>query len=298
MLEKLLTEQRNTKTMQLDKMSIHDILQLMNEEDQKVANLVALSIPAIEQAVELVVKSFHNKGRLIYIGAGTSGRLGILDAVECVPTFSTSPSKVQGLIAGGLSAFTQAVEGAEDSEEQGGHDLSEIDLSSKDTVIGIAASGRTPYVIGALKYAKKMGSNCISISCNKNSVISQHAKIAIEVETGSEILTGSTRLKAGTAQKLILNMISTVSMIKIGKVYQNLMVDVKATNAKLVERSKHIIMDATQVDYSTAEQFLIKSNQNVKIAIIMILLKCSYKEAIHKLDLSNGFIRNALSNQN
>ncbi|MFD2616142.1 N-acetylmuramic acid 6-phosphate etherase [Terrilactibacillus laevilacticus] len=294
MLEKLLTEQRNDKTMQLDNMSVIEILQTMNAEDQTVAQNVAKCLSSIEEATYKVVNSLQRNGRLIYVGAGTSGRLGILDAVECVPTFSTSPSMVQGLIAGGMKAFTEAVEGAEDSETQGQFDLREISVSSKDTVIGIAASGRTPYVIGALKYANSVGANCVSISCNKGSEISRYAKVAIEVETGQEVLTGSTRLKAGTAQKLVLNMISTASMIKLGKVYQNLMVDVKATNLKLIERSKHIIMQATNVDYSTAENTLQNANHNVKAAIIMILLTCSYDEARQRLKDSQGFIRGAI----
>ncbi|KQL51180.1 N-acetylmuramic acid 6-phosphate etherase [Heyndrickxia shackletonii] len=294
MLEKLTTEKRNSSTMDLDVMSIHEILEAMNREDVTVPQAVAMELHSIEEAVQNVIQSFQEGGRLIYIGAGTSGRLGILDAVECKPTFGSPSEMVQGFIAGGMKAFTEAVEGAEDNEDLGESDLKSIHVSEKDTVIGIAASGRTPYVIGALKYAGHVGANTVSISCNKNSEISKFANVKIEVETGPEVLTGSTRLKAGTAQKLILNMISTASMIGIGKVYKNLMVDVQSTNYKLVERSKRIIMQAADVDYDTAEKYFEDAQHNVKAAIIMILLQCSYKEALEKLKLSNGFIRKAL----
>lgn len=291
MLDKLTTEKRNDRTMDLDLMSVKEILETMNKEDQTVPLSVAGEIPQIEKAVTKTISSFRQGGRLIYLGAGTSGRLGVLDAVECVPTFGSHPEMVQGLIAGGMKAFTKAVEGAEDDELLGVEDLKSISVNSNDTVIGIAASGRTPYVIGALKYARTQGATTVSISCNKNSEISKYAEIAIEVETGPEVLTGSTRLKAGTAQKLVLNMISTASMIGIGKVYKNLMVDVQSTNKKLVERSKRIIMQAAETDYDTAAEYYEKAGQNVKAAIIMILLNCSYEEAAQKLEESNGFIR-------
>ncbi|MBY6273211.1 MAG: N-acetylmuramic acid 6-phosphate etherase, partial [Bacillaceae bacterium] len=247
MLEQLTTEKRNPNTMDIDQMSIKEILQIMNKEDQSVPIAINKEIDKIESAIQMVIDSFRRGGRLIYIGAGTSGRLGVLDAAECPPTFGTDPAMVQGIIAGGKEAFTRAVEGAEDNEQMGGDDLKAIRLTNLDTVVGIAASGRTPYVIGALKYAKSIGAKTVSISNNKNSIIGTLADVAIEVETGPEVLTGSTRLKAGTAQKLILNMISTVSMIGIGKVYKNLMVDVRPTNHKLIERSKRIIMEATGV---------------------------------------------------
>ncbi|WP_059172950.1 N-acetylmuramic acid 6-phosphate etherase [Bacillus sp. FJAT-27445] len=291
MLDKLTTEKRNEKTMDLDLMSVKEILETMNKEDLTVPQSVASEIPQIEEAVQKTISSFRQGGRLIYLGAGTSGRLGVLDAVECVPTFGSPPEMVQGFIAGGMKAFTKAVEGAEDNEALGVEDLDSISVNENDTVIGIAASGRTPYVIGALKHAKTKGATTVSLSCNKNSEISKYAEIAIEVETGAEVLTGSTRLKAGTAQKLVLNMISTASMIGIGKVYKNLMVDVQSTNKKLVERSKRIIMQAAETDYDTASEFYEKANQNVKAAIIMILLNCTYEEAVEKLEKSNGFIR-------
>ncbi|RHW43148.1 N-acetylmuramic acid 6-phosphate etherase [Neobacillus notoginsengisoli] len=291
MLDKLTTEKRNGKTMNLDLMSVKEILETMNKEDQTVPQSVAGEIQEIEKAVNKAISSFRKGGRLIYLGAGTSGRLGVLDAVECVPTFGSLPEMVQGFIAGGMKAFTKAVEGAEDDEALGAEDLKAISVNENDTVIGIAASGRTPYVIGALKHARSKGAATVSLTCNKNSEISKYAEIAIEVETGPEVLTGSTRLKAGTAQKLVLNMISTASMIGIGKVYKNLMVDVQSTNKKLVERSKRIIMQAAETDYDTAAKYYEKAQRNVKAAIIMILLNCSYEEAAQKLDESNGFIR-------
>ena len=261
MLENLSTEHRNEKTMKLDEMSIKEVLQSMNEEDRTVALAVEKEIEQIEKVVQTVIKSFEEEGRLIYIGAGTSGRLGILDAVECPPTFGTDDKMVQGFIAGGLKAFTKAVEGAEDREELAEEDLKSIGLNEKDTVIGIAASGRTPYVIGGLKYAQSVGASTASISCNKNAEISKYANLNVEVETGAEILTGSTRLKAGTAQKLVLNMISTASMIGVGKVYKNLMVDVQSTNEKLVERSKRIIVEATGASYEVAAEYYEKAEQ-------------------------------------
>ncbi|PGB14934.1 N-acetylmuramic acid 6-phosphate etherase [Bacillus toyonensis] len=294
MLENLSTEHRNEKTTNLDEMSIKEVLQSMNEEDRTVALAVEKEIEHIEKVVQTVIKSFEEEGRLIYIGAGTSGRLGILDAVECPPTFGTDDKMVQGFIAGGLKAFTKAVEGAEDREELAEEDLKSIGLNEKDTVIGIAASGRTPYVIGGLKYAHSVGASTASISCNKNAEISKYAKLNVEVETGAEILTGSTRLKAGTAQKLVLNMISTASMIGVGKVYKNLMVDVQSTNEKLVERSKRIIVEATGVSCEVAAEYYEKANRSVKVAIVMVLLQCEYGEALEKLKEAKGFVKKAL----
>src|SRR5699024_10022652 len=256
------TEKRNNKTMNLDEMSTREILQVMNEEDKTVPEAVSGAIEQIEQADSVVMDSFKKGGRLIYTGAGTSGRLGILDAVECPPTFGTDPEKVQGLIAGGEGAIMQAVEGAEDDPELAASDLKDIHVSEKDTVIGLAASGRTPYVIGGLQYSKQCGAHTVAISCNKHAQVSQYADIPIEVEVGPEILTGSTRLKAGTAQKLVVNMISTSAMIGIGKVYKNLMVDVQPTNNKLVERAKNIIATAAQVDHDTAAKYFAAANGN------------------------------------
>ncbi|PEL09333.1 N-acetylmuramic acid 6-phosphate etherase [Bacillus sp. AFS017336] len=294
MLENLTTESRNEKTMNLDEMSIEEFLTVMNEEDAKVAAAVRNEIPNISKAVEKIVTAFKSGGRLIYIGAGTSGRIGLLDAVECPPTFGTSPEEVVGLIAGGEKAFIKAVEGAEDSEELAIQDLKDIKLSKNDIVVGIAASGRTPYVIGGLKYAKEIGAATVAVSCNKDSKIGQEAETAIEVVNGPEVLTGSTRLKAGTSQKLICNMLSTASMVGIGKVYGNLMVDVQSTNEKLVERSKRIVMEATSCTYEIAEEFLTNSNQSPKVAIVMILTGFTYEQAIEQLKKSEGFVRKAI----
>lgn len=292
------TESRNQRTMNLDTMSVHELLVTMNREDRTVPLAIEKELEAIEHAVQFAVSSFRSGGRLIYIGAGTSGRLGVLDASECPPTFSTSPDMVTGVIAGGEHALTTAVEGAEDSEELGAEDLRQLKLSRNDTVIGIAASGRTPYVIGGLKFAGQIGARTASLSCNKNSEIGRWADLSIEIETGPEILTGSTRLKAGTAQKLVLNMISTASMIQIGKVYQNLMVDVQPTNLKLIGRAKRIIMQATGADSKTAEQAFEYAQHQVKAAIIMILLHCSYDDAVDRLKQADGFIRQTLQGGN
>ncbi|MGG1594059.1 N-acetylmuramic acid 6-phosphate etherase [Terribacillus saccharophilus] len=294
MLDKLTTEKRNESTMKLDQLTTKEVLQLMNKEDRTVPDAVEAALPRIEAAVEQVIATFRAGGRLIYTGAGTSGRLGILDAVECPPTFSTPDDMVQGLLAGGMSAFRKAKEGAEDNPELGARELEEIGLSAKDTVIGIAASGRTPYVIGALDYAAAVGAATVSIACNKEAAISKHAKISIEVETGPEILTGSTRLKAGTAQKLVLNMISTASMVGVGKVYKNLMVDVKPTNDKLQERAKRIIMEATGANYDAAEKVFDQADGQVKTAIVMLLLDVTKEEAEEKLRNAEGFVRSAI----
>jgi N-acetylmuramic acid 6-phosphate etherase len=292
-LNTLSTERRNPKTTNLDCLSIKGLLEIMNEEDSKVPLAVKEVLPEIEKAIEAVSNALKNGGRLIYTGAGTSGRLGILDAVECMPTFGTS-YEVEGLIAGGEKAFVKAQEGIEDSREEGQKGLMEIGLSAKDVVVGIAASGRTPYVIGALKFAREIGAKAVSIACNKNSKIKDFADIAIEVDVGPEILTGSTRLKAGTAQKMILNMISTISMVQYGKVFGNLMVDLKATNLKLVERSKRIIMMATDCDYEMASKMYEASERQPKAAIVMILTGVSKEEAVKKLEKSEGFIRKAI----
>ncbi|WP_264675650.1 N-acetylmuramic acid 6-phosphate etherase [Bacillus cereus] len=294
MIEHLTTECRNEKTMFLDEMKTLNLLEVMNEEDIKVAYCVQKELPQIARAVEMIVAAMKRGGRLIYIGAGTSGRIGLLDAVECPPTFNTDPSKVIGLIAGGESAFIKAIEGAEDSFTLSLKDLKEIQLSSRDVVVGIAASGRTPYVIAGLNYANQLGAGTVSISCNKESEIGKIAAIAIEVVNGPEVLTGSTRLKAGTAQKLVCNMLSTASMVGTGKVYGNLMVDLQLTNEKLVERAKRIIMDATECSYEVAEEYLVRANNQPKIAIVMILTNVSYEEAVERLKVAEGFIRKAL----
>jgi len=295
-LENLTTEIRNKRTSNLDQLSVDEFLNIMNEEDQKVALAVREQIPMISKVVQLVVEAFKNGGRLIYTGAGTSGRIGLLDAVECPPTFGTNPSEVIGLIAGGERAFIKAVEGAEDSEELGKEDLLRISLTKNDIVIGIAASGRTPYVIGALKYANEIGAKTVAVACNKGSKIGEVALQKIEVDNGPEVLTGSTRLKAGTSQKLICNMISTASMIGIGKVYKNLMVDLQLTNSKLVDRAKRIIVEATSCDYETASNYLLKANNQTKVAIVMILTGMNYDEAMISLNKASGFISKVVKN--
>ncbi|HAL01275.1 N-acetylmuramic acid 6-phosphate etherase [Exiguobacterium sp.] len=294
MLDQLATERRNERTMQLDEMTVEDVLRVMNAEDQTVATVIREQIPVIAEVVKHVIASFKNGGRLIYIGAGTSGRLGILDAAECVPTFGVSPDMVVGLIAGGERALIKAVEGAEDSRTLAVDDLRGLQLEARDTVIGIAASGRTPYVIGGLDYAKEVGAVTAAICWKTDAVISGHARYAIEVETGPEVLTGSTRLKAGTAQKLVLNMISTAAMIGVGKVYQNLMVDVQSTNEKLEIRAKRMISEATGVDAVTAERVFSEAHGHVKTAIVMILANIPYTEAVERLQQANGFVRDAL----
>lgn len=287
------TEQRNPASMNLDQMSIAEILELMNDQDRQIPQAIYQALPDIKQLIEAVVASFNSGGRLIYIGAGTSGRLGILDAAECVPTFGTPPEMVVGLIAGGEQAIQEAVEGAEDSKELAEEDLKALNLNDKDVVVGIAASGRTPYVMGGLEYAQKMGAQTGAISNNENTKISAAADYPIEVITGPEVLTGSTRLKAGTSQKLVLNMISTISMVKIGKAYENLMVDVQATNEKLVDRSKRIIAEATGVAYDEAESVFDEA-QSVKLAIVMILADVSKEKAEQALAETEGLVREAI----
>ena len=292
-IDHLKTESRNPKTLNLDTMTTMELISIMNEEDQNVINTIKVALPQIEKSIRLVIEALNQKGRLIYMGAGTSGRLGILDAVECVPTFSTT-NEVTGIIAGGDKAFVRAVEGAEDSEELAASDLEAIKIGADDVVVAIAASGRTPYAIGALKYAKKCNAKCISISCNKGAKLSEYADEAIEVDAGPEILTGSTRLKAGTCQKIILNMISTAAMVGIGKVYGNLMVDMKATNLKLEERAKRIVMESTGCDSDTATKNLVETGFSIKETIVMILTGVAWQEAKKRLADNKGFIRKCI----
>lgn len=293
-LGKMETEKQNPNTLHLDEMSIKEALTVMNNEDKKVAEAIEEVIPEIEEAVQVIITQLNKGGRLIYTGAGTSGRLGVLDAAECPPTFGTPKELVVGLIAGGKIALTEAIEGSEDSKEMGKEDLQAIDLNENDVVVGLAASGRTPYVIGALSYANELNTPTIAIACNKNSAIGNEADIAIEAVPGPEVLTGSTRLKAGSTQKMILNMLSTISMVGIGKVYKNLMVDVQPTNEKLISRAENIVMKATDADRETAEHTLAESDGKVKIAIIMILLDIDKDSAVKKLEESKGHIRKAL----
>ncbi|MBM7539882.1 N-acetylmuramic acid 6-phosphate etherase [Amphibacillus cookii] len=293
-LNNISTEQQNPKTMNLDQMSYLEALTVMNQEDMNVAVAIKPVLPQIEQAVKRIVTAFENGGRLIYLGAGTSGRLGVLDAAECPPTFGTPKEMVVGLIAGGEQAFTEAVEGAEDNKEMGEADLKAINLSSHDVVVGLAASGRTPYVVGALAYANQMGASTVAVACSQGSEIGAIAKIAIEVAPGPEVLSGSTRLKAGTVQKMVLNMLSTISMVGIGKVYKNLMVDVQPTNKKLETRAENIIINATDVDRELAKAKLLESEGSVKLAITMILLNCDLEAAKASLAQAKGHIRRTL----
>ncbi len=290
-LNKLTTEKRNERSMNLDTLSTEQVIRLMNEEDAVVPKAIEQIVPTIAKAVDAITARFKKNGRLIYIGAGTSGRLGVLDAVECVPTFGVPPEKVVGVIAGGDRAMYRAVEGAEDSPTLGQQDLTALSLTKEDVVVGIAASGRTPYVIGALTYAKEVGAETIALSCNQDAEISAFANIAIEVIVGAEVLTGSTRLKAGTAQKLVLNMLSTASMIGIGKVYNNLMVDVQPTNEKLRVRAVRIIQQATECTEEQAQEAFEQSGEQVKIAIVMILFDQTKEQAEETLVQNQGFIR-------
>jgi N-acetylmuramic acid 6-phosphate etherase len=291
------TEARNPSTYGLDTLTVPDLLRVMNEEDRKVPEAVARVIPEIAAAVEAVANAFRAGGRLIYLGAGTSGRLGVLDAVECPPTFGTDPGMVIGLIAGGPGAFMKAVEGAEDSPELAGQDLEELGVTEKDVVIGIAASGRTPYVIGGLDAARARGAATVSIACNPAAEISGHADVSIEVDNGPEVLTGSTRLKSGTSQKLILNMISTAAMVQIGKVYGNLMVDVRPTNAKLVVRTQRIIRAVTECSEAEAALAYEQAGGSAKTAIVMLLVGCDRDAAERRLAHAEGFVRGAIAFQ-
>ena len=293
-LSTLITEQRNPNSMNVDSLSALEIMQLMNEEDKQVPLAIEKCLPQIAQAVERIVSAFQQGGRLVYIGAGTSGRLGVLDASECPPTFGVSPEMVKGIIAGGERALRHPIEGAEDSKKQAVVDLQTIQFSSKDVLVGIAASGRTPYVIGSLEYAKSLGSMTVSIASNPNSAMANIVDIAIDTVVGPEVLTGSSRLKSGTAQKLVLNMLTTASMILMGKCYQNLMVDVQASNEKLKARAIRIVMQATDCDKALAEETLKLADQNAKLAIMMILSGLDRAQAEALLEKHQGKLQLAL----
>ncbi|RLM26329.1 N-acetylmuramic acid 6-phosphate etherase [Brenneria alni] len=293
-LGELVSETRNSATMDLDMLSTLEMMRVFNQEDQKVPEAIRQVLPAIANTVDLATAALKAGGRLIYLGAGTSGRLGVLDASECPPTFGVPHGLVVGLIAGGPGALLKAVEGAEDDPALGEADLIALHLTPDDMVIGLAASGRTPYVIGALRYARSVRCRTAAISCNPHSPIAQEAQIAISPVVGPEALTGSTRLKSGTAQKLVLNMISTGVMVKLGKVYQNLMVDVKATNVKLLDRACRIVIEATGAEPEVARQALAQTGNEVKPAILMILSGVSAEEARLKLIRHNGYLREAL----
>ena len=293
-IQQLATEQRNPRSMNIDVASVPEILDIMNTEDQAVPLAVRSEIPFIAQAVGLIVESFRNGGRLFYVGAGTSGRLGILDASECPPTFGTSPEMVQGLIAGGKEAVFRSQEGAEDVEDHGGRDLKEAGLISTDIVCGIAASRRTPYVVGAVKYARSIGCKTLYITCNPRSEFNIDVDVAMCPVVGPEVVMGSTRMKSGTAQKLVLNMLTTAAMIRLGKVYENMMVDLQTTNKKLVERSRRTVMTVTGLSYGDAMKLLERANGHVKTALVMELAGVNHDEALRRLNMANGFVRKAI----
>lgn len=297
-LATLTTESRNENTMDIDSISTLELVKKINEEDKKVALAVEKELENIAKAIDMIAENMKKGGRLIYIGAGTSGRLGILDASECPPTFGVDDGVVIGLIAGGKEAILKAKEGAEDDKALAVSDLKELNLNSNDSVVGLAASGRTPYVIGGLEYANSINALTVAVSCNENSDISKCAKIAIAPVVGPEVITGSTRLKSGTAQKMVLNMLSTGVMIKLGKVYSNLMVDVKSTNLKLIERAKRIVQTATGCTYETATEYLEQTSYDVKLAIFMILSGQSIEEARGNLEKNDGYIAKTLGGVN
>lgn len=296
-LTTMITESRNQASLTIDQLTTIDMLKVINEEDKKVAFAVEKQLPQIAQAVDKIVEAFQQQGRLIYIGAGTSGRLGILDASECPPTYGTPAEQIMGIIAGGTPAIFKAVENAEDKPEQGQADLQSIQFNYKDILVGIAASGRTPYVVGAMEYAKSQGATVISLCCNPNAPMIGLADIAITPIVGAEVITGSSRMKAGTAQKLVLNMLTTASMIKIGKVFSNLMVDVEASNAKLIERQIQIVIEATSCSRQQAINALEQCNRQCKTAIIMLLMQISAEQANALLNENSGMIAHVLANK-
>ena len=295
LMASLTTELRNPKSMEIDALSVREILELINSEDKLITDVVAEEIGNIEIAVNYVVESLRAGGRLIYAGAGTSGRLGILDATEIPPTFSADPNMVQGIIAGGMDALVRSIEGAEDYPEDGKRDIMEKNVSEKDVVFGIATSGRTPYVLGVLEKAKELGAKTVFLSCNKVNEADIDADLIISLIVGPEVVTGSTRMKAGTATKLVLNMVTTTAMIKLGKVYGNLMVDLKAVNNKLVDRACRILGILTGIGHDTAEKLLTDAEMSLKVAIVMQLGEMNRAQANQKLDEVNGIVRNAVN---
>ena len=297
-LEKLTTEQRNPATKHIDQLPTLEMVTLINKEDQGVALAVEKILPQIAAAIDLITEKLQRGGRLFYLGAGTSGRLGILDAVECPPTYGTEPELVQGLIAGGASAIFRAKEGAEDDPELGRADLQETGFSAKDVLVGLAASGRTPYVKGGLAYAKELGATAIALACAEQAEIAELSDLALLPVTGPEVVTGSTRMKAGTAQKMVLNMLSTGTMVKLGKVYGNLMVDVKATNEKLAERALRIVMAAAGCQRKEAEAALRRAGGQAKLAILIALTGCSPAEGRLQLGMAQGHLAKALKRSN
>lgn len=294
-LAKLSTETRNPATMDLDCMDPMEIASAMNQEDVHAVASVSEVLPQVAQAIEWATEALQAGGRIIHMGAGTSGRLGVLDAVECPPTFGVSPDVVVGLIAGGQGAFVRAVEGAEDNAALGADDLRGLGVTARDLVVGLAASGRTPYVLGGLHYARELGCKTVAVACNRGSQIGAVAELAIEPVPGPEVVTGSTRLKAGTVQKLVLNMISTGSMVRTGKVYENLMVDVQQTNEKLVTRAQNIVMAATECTRDEAVEALEQADGHVKTAVVMILAGLDARQAREALERTQGHVREAIA---
>ena len=293
-LNAMTTESRNPNTMELDTMSPLEIVTVMNREDENIPRAIARCLPQIARCAQLAGEALRAGGRIVYMGAGTSGRLGVLDAVECPPTFGVPYGTVIGLVAGGATAFDRPLEDAEDKPEEGVKDLKAIGLTNKDILIGIAASGRTPYVLGGLRYARELGCPTAAVVCNSGSPMAAAAELAMEVLPGPECLTGSTRLKAGTCQKLILNMISTAAMVSCGKAYSNLMVDVDPCNEKLVVRARKIVMEATGCDEAAAAEALSQADNHPKTAITMILAGCGAEEARVRLEKAGGFVREAI----
>ncbi|MBU2493770.1 MAG: N-acetylmuramic acid 6-phosphate etherase [Bacteroidetes bacterium] len=291
----LSTEQRNPNSMNIDSLSTAGILKIINEEDKTIPYAVEKELEYIEEAVETIVAAIKNGGRLLYFGAGTSGRLGVVDASECPPTFGTPFGLIEGFIAGGKEAMFRAQEGAEDKEENGANDVIKAGVNNKDVVCGIAASRRTPYVVGAIGKAKELGAKTLYITCTpRESFNISNVDTAICVNVGPEVIMGSTRMKSGTAQKLVLNMLTTASMIRLGKVYENMMIDLQMTNKKLVERSKKIVITITGVSYEEAEEYLMKADGHVKTALVMIIAKVDAEEARRRLEKAEGFVRKAL----
>jgi N-acetylmuramic acid 6-phosphate etherase len=291
------TEQRLPWSKNLDRMTTAEIVRLMNREDRKVAEVVGRELPAIARAVDAIVAAIRAGGRLFYVGAGSSGRMAVLDAAECPPTFGISPKMMRAFIAGGRRAVTGAVEGAEDSVANGERDLRRVKLTKKDVVVGIAASGTTPYVLGAMNYARKRGAMTVAVTSNRRMAVTRIAKIAIAAEVGPEVLTGSTRLKAGTAQKMVLNMLSTVVMVRLGHVYENLMIDAVLTNEKLHERAVRILTEASGESVSAAEHALRAAGHNMRVGLVMLKLGVDAKEARKRLTAAEGDLREALGNR-
>lgn len=296
-ISKLSTEQRNINSMNIDNESVGGILRIINNEDKTIPFAVEKELPYIEKAVEIIVHALKNGGRLLYFGAGTSGRLGVVDASECPPTYGTPFGLIEGFIAGGKEAMFRAQEGAEDREENGANDVTSASVTDKDVVCGIAASRRTPYVIGAIKKAHELGAKTLYLTCTPRSSFNiENVDVAMCVDVGPEVVMGSTRMKSGTAQKLVLNMLTTASMIRMGKVYENMMIDLQMTNKKLVERSKKIVMTITGVSYEEAQKYLHEADGHVKTALVMILANVDMEEAKARIEKADGFVRKAISN--